>query len=194
MGRLEAENPKILASYEGLVFSTSTRLVRSERVEMEFEDIQQVIRLKVWRALASFDQAKCRTTRDKYVFMCVRDQAKDILKKKVRGELYIEDLAPANGLGHENDIGSRDRFESLYLCETPDAVYAAVEEEVFVPNTLTGLERAVLVLLYRDYKQTEIAAQLEVDRRDVEKLVQSIRKKMEDWRPSEAPVLERVAA
>lgn len=193
MGKLEAENPQILASYEGLVFTTSARLVRSERVEMELEDIQQVLRLKVWRALVSFDIAKCRTTRDKYVFMCVRDQAKDILKKKVRGELLIEDLADTHGGVDEG--ATLDRFQARYLVATPDEIYGEIEDEVFVPNTLSGLERAVVVLLYRDYKQTEIAVRLELDRREVEKLVQSIRKKMEDWRPGvAAPALERVAA
>lgn len=189
MGKLDAENPEILASYEGLIFETA-RLI-APRVELEMEDIQQVFRVKVWRALVAFDPKKCRTNRDKYVFMCLADQKKDLLKKRLRGELYIDDLAP-----HTGDVTdfSRDRFEGRYLAASPDTVYASVEDDVLVPNTLTLLERMVVVLLYRDYKQTEIADRLEIDRRDMEKVVKSIREKMEDWRPSTADELLKIAA
>lgn len=178
MGSYDAHDPEVLRHYEGLVFKTAQRL--DPRVELDFEDIQQVLRIKVWRALLAFDPA--RKDRDQYVFMCVRDQAKDLLKRRLRGELHIEDLTRAESENGEQD--RRDQFDARYLSSSHEATYGAVEDDdVLVPSTLTQLERRVVVLLYRDYKQAEAARLLGLGKREIEKLMRSIRSKMADWAP-----------
>jgi hypothetical protein len=49
----------------------------------------------------------------------------------------------------------------------------------------------VLCLLYRSYRQTEIARYLSVEKRDIEKAVRNIRTKMADWSPD---VADRICA
>src|SRR3954470_7263330 len=83
LATLEAHDPNVLRLYEGLIFSTARRY--SIFVEEDLEDIQQILRVKVFRALESYDGAKApprtdgRSPRDAYVFQCVRNQAKDLL-------------------------------------------------------------------------------------------------------------------
>jgi hypothetical protein len=59
--RSETHSDGDLAYYEGLVFKTAQLVVRAG-VEIEVEDAQQRLRIKVWRALKAFDPAKCRTS------------------------------------------------------------------------------------------------------------------------------------
>jgi DNA-directed RNA polymerase specialized sigma24 family protein len=185
MAYAEANDPDVLRHYEGLVHRTAQLL--APYVEMEREDIEQVLRVKVWRALLSFDPARSRTNRDRYVFMCVRDQAKDVAKRVRRNELHIADLVTEDG-GTPGDAFAHghtpDRFDARYLSESHEEVYGVVEaDEVVVPSTLTSLERQVVVLLYRDRTQAEAARELGIHKREMEKCVRSIRTKMADWNP-----------
>lgn len=162
------------------------------------EDVQQVLRLKVWRALVAFDPARARgMNRDRYVFMCLRDQAKDLANKRKRRELYIEDLTD-DYLGDER-LSSRDRFDARYLSTTHDENFGAVEDDdLLIPNTLTAAEVEIVVLLYREYKQSEVARRLGLEKREMERAMRSIRQKLADWRPAPpavvAPEPERQAA
>lgn len=180
-----AETEVALRHYEGLVFTTAQRLVRSG-VEEGLEDIQQILRIRVWKAICAYSPEKARgMTRDAYVFMCVRDGAKDAGKRKRRGELFIEDVAPTPLVGEQSGESPRDRFEHRYLSTDHDQVYGDVDEgDVHLPNTLSERERAVLRLMRDHYKQTEIADVLHVTKREVESAVRSIRAKLADWRPS----------
>lgn len=181
MGYHEAHDPAVLRHYEGLVFSTARRVVAF--TEEEFEDIQQVLRLKVFKALLAYDPSRAkRLARDAYVFMCVRDQAKDIAKRRRRGELLIEDIAPAQADGER--LPSRDSFEQRYLSAGHDEIYGSIEDDdCLVPNTLTVLERTIVVRLYRDFKQSEIARELGLEKREMERAMRSIRQKLADWQP-----------
>jgi hypothetical protein len=67
-----------------------------------------------------------------------------------------------------------------YLSQAPGDRY---EDEVLLPATLTGDERQVVVLLYLDFSQAEIARLLGVRPRDIGGRVASLRLKMADWRP-----------
>jgi RNA polymerase sigma factor (sigma-70 family) len=174
----EQEMAAALGHYEGLIFTTAQRLVASGVLD-EAEDIQQLLRVKAWKGLRAFDPSKARgMSVDRYVFMVIRDQAKDIAKRKRTVVLLIEDQAPAHA---EHDDGPRDAFEARYLAASDEEI---VRTPPLVPNTLTGFERRVLVLLYRDYKQVEIARRLDCTERDVSGAVRALRTKLADWQPA----------
>lgn len=185
MGLHEAHDRELLEHYEGLIFKTARLLVGV--VEDEVEDIQQVLRIKVWRALLAYDPERSKLPRDNYVFSCLMNQKKDLIKKRRLNILFIEDVAPAPAGGDEGNFRrqSRDKFEDRYLSAGHDQVFGAVEDDdVLVPSTLTQLERKIVVLLYRDYRQQEIAAALDLPKKQLEKAMRSVRAKMADWRPT----------
>lgn len=181
------QDPEVLAHYAGLVFKTATRVAGAS--EMEHEDVQQELWIKVVTALRSYDPKRSRMKRDAYVFSCVYNRSKDLLKhgnrKRKRGiDLFIEDL-------------SRDSemFEHKHLALDADQVFAEVERDgMLLPNTLTALEKQVLVLLYFNYSQHEVAAKLGLSRKTVEGKVESMRVKLADYDPCEATTTLAVAA
>jgi len=185
-----------MSHYEGLVRTTAS--LCAPYVEEDFDDICQFLRYKVWKALESFDPHKLRVkvagrlqvaaARDRYVYSCVQNGKKDVLKKKRHGLLFIEDLAPNE---NASDVaawktGPRDAFEQRYL--SIDDAFRHVEEELpTVPSTLTESEKAVVLLLYLDFKPTEIAARRGLPRKEITAIVQSVREKMADWNPAALP-------
>lgn len=195
MALREAHDPKVLAHYEGLIFVAARQLVE-RGVEMELEDVQQVLRIKAYRSLERFRPERLRRVgesrdeaRDRYVRMVLIDQGKDLLKRRRRGELHIEDLVKRSGSSDPAGGGydARDRFDEQYLSASHDDVYHEVEAEALhLPSTLTQLERRVVVLLVGDYKQSEAGRRLGLDKREIEKLMRSIRMKMADWKPTTA--------
>lgn len=182
---MDPAREKRLESYEGLVFATARRYC--DYLDYELEDVQQLLRLKVWRALCSFDPAKYSGPREtaerRYVFTCVRNGVKDLLKeqarriKRERGTpLFIEDVS-----------GEGDGFEHRHgMAVDAELIFAVVEEEnIELPSTLTELERQVVGLLLIGYeRQTEMARELGVSRQRVRSAHASVKVKMEDWRPS----------
>lgn len=168
--------------YEGLVRKTASMYVGV--VEEEYEDLCSLMRIKCWRAIESYDPAKSKMHRDAYVFSCLRNFCKDLVKRKRRDWLFIEDVAPHNADG--NGV-VRDAFEMRYLQITPDEAYSIVEDEFTLPNTLTGHERQVIALLYLAFDYTEIASVVGCSHREVSTAVRSIKEKMADWRPGTTP-------
>lgn len=185
--------------YEGLVIQTARLIVTGKHpfmkdrrpVEESQEDIEQIIRIKVLRALRAFDPDKVKghairtvrgfPRRDQYVNMCVQDQVKDIVKKRRRGELYIEDFS-----GDQDGTGD-DWFEARFLSETAEQAFCEVEDELpDLPDTLTEKERKVMLLMYSEHRQTDIARMLELSKREVEGAVRQIRAKLSVWRLAEA--------
>jgi RNA polymerase sigma factor (sigma-70 family) len=144
----------------------------------------QVRRVKVWRALVAYDPEKSTAGQRSFVFSCVRNQAKDLVKRARRDWTYIEDVAPSiNGNGH-----LRDQFESRYLVEEAEQVYGAIEDDLpLIPNTLTAQEREIIALLYIDFDYGEIATALDLERKKVATAVRGIREKLADWRPNATP-------
>lgn len=201
MSERDARDPVLLRAYEGLVFSTAAMLVRDLQgrgiatAEDDLDDIRQLLRIKVYRALRIYNPAKLRrkagesipAARDRYVFMCVRDCAKDIAKRKRKLTLMIEDVAPAAlHIGADGEA-PRDNFDARYLAQSHEEAFASVEiSPPPMPASLSALERAVLVLLYRDYTHREIAARLSVSRGDVSTAVRALRQKLADWQPAQA--------
>lgn len=184
MDEAYAADPKVLARYEGLVWSTADRHVG--KVNIERDDLEQVFRIKVWRALLSYDPSRSRMTEEAYVFSCVYNQAKDLYagtQYNLRPESYIEDVAPSRDSGG-TERTARDRFDDRYLSVDHDTVFGEVEEEeVSIPNTLSRAEVEVICLLYADYTQAAIARRCGYSKRDMEKVMELIRTKMADFKP-----------
>lgn len=174
-------DPHRVEFYEGLVRKTASRYVGI--VQEDYEDLCQILRLKCWRALESFDPAKASQPVQGYVFSCVRNQVKDLLKRKRRNDLYIEDIAPKGKI--DGEVGLRDSFEARYLRSDEERAFAEVLGDTpLIPSTLTTRERTVLVCLYLEYGHTDIAESLDLTKRDVSRAVKGIREKMADWKPS----------
>lgn len=169
-----------LARFEGLIFKTA-QLTVGAGVELEFEDVQQLLRVKAWKAVRDYSPERAHgLTLERYVFMCVFDQRKTIENKKKRYECHIEDAAPAGG-----DEELIDAFHERYLSVDHQDVYGDIDDELpFLPNTLVTRERWVLTLLMRNYRQVEIAEALQITKRDVENAVRQLRSKLGDWRPA----------
>jgi hypothetical protein len=185
MALREAHDPKVLAHYEGLIYVAAQTLV-GKGVEMELEDVQQILRIKTFRSLERFQADRIRRrdesrlqARDRYVRMVLIDQGKDLLKRKRRGELHIEDLVATSQQSDSGQLESRDWFDEKYLSSSHEDVYREVEAEALhLPSTLTPLERRIVLLLFSDYKQMEAGRQLGLDKREVERAMRSIRLKM----------------
>lgn len=159
--------PTEIAFYEGLVRKTASLV--APYVQEEYDDIVAILRIKVWRALEAFDPARARQPIQGYVFMCVTNQKKDLLKRKRRQEVP---------LGDDYDV-----------TVDSDQVYADVEDVApVIPSTLTGFERRVVALLYVGYTERQAARELGVTRTILERSLDEVRTKMADWRPpTEAP-------
>lgn len=173
-------DPFDIKFYEGLIFTTAS--MYAPQVEEEFDDICQLLRMKAWRALELFDPARSKMPVERYVFMCIKNRCKDLVTKHRRGEVYIEDQRWADG-----DL---DPFEARYLSADHDQTFGIVDAGLpLVPSTLTGIERQVVVLLYRDRTQAEIARTMGLRRSEMERTMRSIRAKMADWKPGVTPAL-----
>ena len=108
--------------------------------------------MKVWRALEAFDSSRSRLSVERYVCSCVKNQEKDLLKRRRRGEVFFADVLGDAPSGAEHV----DRFEGQYLAVDAEVVYEEVEQELpLIPSTLTELEREVVALLYLDFTRRE---------------------------------------
>jgi len=189
-----------IGPYEGLVHSTAVRYAPILADE-ELDDIKQLLRIKVWKARLAYSPARATQAEDRFVFSCLANYVKDLLKQQSRlnerrggAQVYIEDQS--TGGSSQQRL---DRFELANgLIVEDDEVYAVVEEEkVELPSTLTLLEqRIVALLLLGDFTQPEIAGLLGVSVQRVKKAQAAIREKMMDWRPSRpsAPLAVALAA
>lgn len=165
--------PSEIAFYEGLIRKTAA--IYSPRIQEDYEDIVQILRVKVWKALLAYDPERSTQQVEKFVFSCVANQVKDLLKRKRRTELYIEDLARTSVNGDE----LTDSFTQEYLSVDHDEVYGEIERELpEIPDTLTLLERQVVVRLYLDASHHRAAIVLKLTRSELETAVAGIRVKL----------------
>lgn len=173
----EREIEGVLPHYEGLIFST-TRIVVEAGVEEEFEDLQQIFRMKLVKALRAYNPRRSRLARDAFIFGAIANQKKDMLKRKRRNEGSVEELADA--------YSTEDRFALEHgLVTSPDEIYAAIEDDdLMLPSTLSAIERQIVVRLYAGRMQIEAAAELGLTKGETERAMRSIRVKLADWRPS----------
>jgi RNA polymerase sigma factor (sigma-70 family) len=170
-----------IGPYEGLIFSTAARY--AAYFDDDVEDIQQVLRLKVWRALKAYDPRRSSQPVQKFVFSCLRNQVKDLLKQQFRLNRARRSASPVY-LDDEAGL-TPDFFERKYLVVEEEAVFAVVDDEdCELPSTLTTFEVTVVHLLLLEYNQTEAARILDVPRGRIRAAHTSVKEKMADWRPT----------
>jgi RNA polymerase sigma factor (sigma-70 family) len=169
-----------IGSFEGLIYSTSARYARI--LDDDLEDIQQNLRIKVWQAVRAYDGSRSSQTLEAFVFSCVTNRVKDMLKAQKR----LNDRRQGRQIYTDEAAGSNpDRFEQTYLSVDDETVYCEVlDESVELPSTVTWFERSVIALLLLDLNQTEIAAVLCVTRARVRTAHAEVRVKMADWAPT----------
>jgi RNA polymerase sigma factor (sigma-70 family) len=164
---MRAPDPRTVEFYDGLVFKTAS--LWAGYMQEDFEDLQQIIWEKVVKALRAYDPARSKLPTERYVFMCVMNLRKDLLKRRRRDDSYIEDEHPA--------------FERRYRSEVD--TYDGVEaERPLIPSTLGYLERHVLALLYEGYTEREVQRRLGCTRRECEAALNGLQAKFGDWKPS----------
>jgi RNA polymerase sigma factor (sigma-70 family) len=71
-----------IAAYEGLVYATAARY--APYLDDDLDDVAQVLRVKVWKSLVAFNPARHTVGEKSWVFSCIRNQVKDILKAQDR--------------------------------------------------------------------------------------------------------------
>lgn len=189
-----------IGAYEGLVHST-TRMF-AERARMDDEDFAQELRLKIWQALERFDPNRSRLPEKRYVYALMFNRVKDMIRYPRSRDDLIEDELPA-----ASDGGSplRDRFDMRFLSTPAEVVEEALYGRGLVPEGISEFEKEVLLLLYLEYQQVEIAPLLDVPLSRVKAAVRALREALAGLRPERpAPILrllegaasggERVAA
>lgn len=188
-----------ISHYEGLVRRTAA--IVEPFVEDEFDEICQFLREKVWKGIEAFSPLRVRTTSkyspdeqlERFVNSCVQNGKKDVLKKKRRDWLYIDDMLAKATDGDGDTVGLASSFENRYLCDAD--TFSALEPDTFtIPMSFTRQEGRVALMLYLDFKVDEIAGQLGTNRKGVAALIDSIRCKMADWAPRTTPQPEPLLA
>lgn len=183
----QAESPALLAEYEGLVISTQRKYDGIKRWDPE--EVRQLLRLGVWKALLAWDPREPRTRRrilkgenekklrDAFVYGCLHNCIVDIHKRDKEQMLLIEDIAPTT------QGNARERFELKHFGADHEVFDAVEETAPHLPNTLNHNERSVMACMYLGYNGPETAEKLGLTRQQVANAVRAIREKMSDWRP-----------
>lgn len=154
--------------FEGLVHATARRYA-DLLADEDIEDIRQILRVKVWKALARYDERRSDLNVERYVFGCLANQVKDLLKAQTRLN------AARNGsLRYLADV----EVDGYELSVDEDRALAAVEDQLPLPSTLTHVERSVAVLLVAGHTQIEAAVVLGISRTTVRRVRAAVRAKM----------------
>lgn len=146
-----SRTPKV-EDFEGLVYTTARRY-SDALADEDFEDIRQILRTKVWQALERYDAHRSAKSVQEYVFGCVANQVKDLLKAQSR-----RNRARGGALLHLEDL---ENFEPQIAEER---ALAAVEDQMPLPPGLTRIERQLALLLVAGHSLTDAAEALGVSR------------------------------
>jgi DNA-directed RNA polymerase specialized sigma24 family protein len=187
-----------LRAFEGLVHTTARMF--AAQVRREEEDLAQELRVRVWRAIVTYDATKSPLSLERYVFQAVTNKIKDFKRDAVREARRREDSGTT--LLHIEDIRVRHNetaqevFDGYFHYVSHDEVYGDIDEGSFeLPATITASEAAVLVLLMMGLSKRQAAERLVVARGEVERSVGALRIKLADWRPTDSSrVIEHAPA
>lgn len=173
--------------YRGLVTTTASLVAAEPGIEMEFDDVVQLLWIKVMHAIDRHDPDRSKVTVDRYVFGCLMNLRKDFRRRRPSRSVGFDDLG----------FQSQDRLESdLGLRVDHDAVYSEVEEdELVLPSTLTLTERGVIELLSSGYRQVDAAEFFGWTHEQMSRCIRAIRLKLADWAPdATGPAAEELSS
>jgi RNA polymerase sigma factor (sigma-70 family) len=180
-----------MTSFEGLVFRTSR--MYAAQVKKDPDDLAQELRIRVWKAISTYDPERSRTSLESYVFSVVQNKIKDYKRDAARAAgrpvvLHIEDMQ-LGGKRTNNDVGShaeakQELFDRLFNRIEAETVYAEVDDRYQLPSTVTEPERQVLMLLAAGCSRDEIVGLLGVTRGQVDGMVRVLREKLAHLKPS----------
>jgi hypothetical protein len=188
---------------EGLVKETANQIVE-RGVELDFEDIAQLLRIKVWHAACKFSEERAaasprlgkprdkhgRTPLERFIFTCVANLRKDIEKRPRHHISSIDEIRDRCLSSPTLDAPNlADWFDLRYLSVDHEQVFGAVEDDAehLLPSTLTHSERQVALLRLNGKMLMEIDRELGLSRAQREELMRSIQAKVADWHPSAEP-------
>lgn len=178
----DAEIEQLLPDFEGLVFETARQVVLGG-VELEFDDVRQLIRIKVWRAIAAFDARRAGTMPlRRFVFGCVLNLRKDLEKRPRRHNESIERIRERSPDACEGELS--DWFDLRYLSVDAEQVYGEIEDELRLPSTLDRLERSLVVMTMQGRPAQAIESDLGLSCAQRKQAMRIIREKLADWQPS----------
>ena len=189
-----------LRVFEGLVHATAR--MYAAQVRREEEDLEQELRVRVWRAVATYDETRSSLSLERYVFQAITNKIKDFKRDAAREAqrredsgmtlLHIEDIKVR---WHSRNETQQEVFDGLFHFASHDDVYGEVDEGEFVlPATVTAREADVLVLLMAGLNKRQVSDRLALTRGEVERSVASLRTKLADWAPGNSSHVVTLAA
>jgi RNA polymerase sigma factor (sigma-70 family) len=182
-----------LRAFEGLVHATARMF--AAQVRREEEDLAQELRVRVWRAIDSYDPARSGLSLERYVYGAIankikdfkRDAARELQRRRANNLtfLYIEDMVLDRDHGGNGQRRSRQEvFDGRFNFATRDEVYGHIDEGLLtLPSTVTEREAEVVVLLMLGSSRPDVAVRLGPGPPDVDACVRNLREKFADWKP-----------
>lgn len=184
----------LLPHFEGLVAKTASQIVEGG-VEMDYEDICQVLRVKVWHAVQRFSEERALSSRtmgttrngrsplERYVFGCVLNLRRDLEKRPRRSEASLE------GIRNDPQRDLCDWFDAKFLSIDHGQVYGAVDGDIDHERQLdlTSVERQVIRLRTRGLLWQQVDLQVGLSRVQRARVLESVRAKLGELSPDVPP-------
>jgi DNA-directed RNA polymerase specialized sigma24 family protein len=169
------------------------------QVRREEEDLAQELRVRVWRAVVTYDATKSPLSLERYVFQAVANKVKDFKRDAAREArrredsgmtlLHIEDIRLR---WHSRNETQQEVFDGFFHFVSHDEVYGEVDEGAFtLPATVTEREADVLLLLMMGLSKRQASERLVLSRADVDRSVTGLRDKLADWKPDSSRSVEQ---
>jgi RNA polymerase sigma factor (sigma-70 family) len=173
-----------VAQFEGLVYTTARQIVDGG-VEIDFDDVRQLLRIKILYAIQKYHSDRSTLSLRRFVFGCVRNMRKDIEKRPRRFNKSVEEIRTRHAEFPDAPGDASEWFDERFLSITAEQVYFEVEDED--PCWFARLdeeERQVVKLRSDGLSLAEIDCALVLARGQARNAMQSVREKLADWRPS----------
>jgi len=155
-----------MLEYEGLVISTVRYWRHMITTDMDDEDIAQELRMKVWRALETFDPTRGYPERN-HVFGAVRNRVKDLIGKKRRENFecsLIDDAA-----GDDDWVTGGHRESAIVLSKYEQQTKTDLIEGI------SRLEQSIVILMVQGFNAPEISKEIGITVSSVRSHITKIR-------------------
>jgi DNA-directed RNA polymerase specialized sigma24 family protein len=170
-----------LPQFDGLIRETARQIVAAG-VEIEYDDVAQLLRIKVWQTIERYDSTHgAHLPLRRFVFGCLYNLRRDIEKRPRR---YNHSVEHERSKGDDFHGGQAEAFDLKYLSLNAEDAYVEVEDEpVVLPSTLTATERRVVALRLAGLSLGEVDQAIGLSRFQRAQVMASIRVKLADWAP-----------